>query len=629
MSRDKWIRVFVLPFLVMQLFLIANPLALARASIVVGFSSNVRVNDVVAGPQMEPSVAANPVNTQNLIAAYEDQALNPYKCVSYTSGDLGRTWTGRTLRPTGAIDFCSDPVVRFRSDGVAYLVYLHYFTQSAERFTTQLAIQNSTDGGLTWGNEVTIASGLVIGCPGDPVLDKPWLAIDSANSVIYVSYTHYFYDAKCTYTNQVGLYRSTDGGQTWSGTDVTPVGALGELLQASNLAVGTDGSLFVAWYDSLLDGYFAGQFAIDFKRSTDRGVSFPASATRIVTAYETQKQLPNLMWRVWATMGPKMVAGLNPSNPSYVNIYLVYGARPQAQGTGTDEADIFFSKSTDSGATWSSSIRLNTDSTDTPQFFPSIAVHDTNNLHVTYGDMSINSALPYSQYQIVHRQSSDGGVSWQAGSQSVTNAVSDSLNSAFLGDYFDIATSGARVIPIWADRRSGNNLEDIYTAVSALNVFSNGVSYITGRSSSGTFQNTWLEDAVYHVSAGNFIPICPQRPSTGQPLTSGCYVLQVDYTFNFNITLIPKSSISSLAVGAKAHMGGSSSTYFFSLSFYNYASATWDLVDNKAYTTSDVWFTNSFNKDHVDSNGNMKVEWYALGPSATLYLDYMYVSVYT
>lgn len=592
-----------------------------------GFDTNVRVNDVVSGPQVEPSVAANPVNSQNLIAAYEDTALNPQKCVSYMSGDLGRTWTGRTLRSTN--DFCSDPVVRFRSDGVAYLVYLHYFTQSVERFTTQLGIQSSSDGGQTWGNEVTIASGLVIGCPGQPVLDKPWLAIDSAINVMYVSYTHYFYNADCSYTTQVGLYRSTDGGQTWSGTDVTLVGALYQLRQGSNLAVGPDGSLFVAWYDSLLDGQFAGQFAIDSKRSTDRGVSFPASATRIVTAYETQRQFPNLSWRAWATMAPKIATGPNPSNSSYVNVYVVYGARPQVQGTGTDEADIFFSKSTDSGTTWSTSIKLNPDSTDTPQFFPSIAVHDTNNLHVTYGDMSIDNSLPYSLYQIVHRQSSDGGVNWQAGSQTVTDAVSDSLNSAFLGDYFDLAASGQRVIPIWADRRSGNNYEEIYTAVSALNVFSNGVSYITGSSSSGTYQNTWSEDAVYHVSVGKHIPTCPQAPNTEQPLTSGCYILQVDYTFNFNITLTPKSSINSLIVGAKAHMGGSSSTYFFSLSFYNYASATWDLVDEKAYTTSDVWFINSFNKDHVDTNGNMKVEWYALGPSATLYLDCLYVSVYT
>lgn len=614
-------------FLVLQFFFMLTPLANVRAAIVGGFDSNVRVNDVVSGPQVEPSVAANPVNTQNLIAAYEDTALNPQKCVSYMSGDLGMTWTSRTLHPTA--DDCSDPVVRFRSDGVAYLVYLHWFPQSAERFTTQLGIQSSSDGGQTWGAEVIIASGTVQYCGAQPVLDKPWLAIDSVNNVIYLSYTHFFYDSQCRWSTQIQIYRSTDGGQMWSGTDVTPVGALFQLRQGSNLAVGPDGSLFVAWYDSLLDGYYAGQFAIDFKRSTDLGVSFPASATRIVTAYETQAQFPSLSWRAWATMLPKIVAGPNPSNPSYVNVYVVYGARPQAQGTGTDEADIFFSRSTDSGATWSTSIRLNTDSTDTPQFFPSIAVHDTNNLHVTYGDMSVDNSLPYSQYQIVHRQSSDGGVSWQAGSQTVTNAVLDSLNSAFLGDYFDLATSGQRIIPIWADRRSGNNYEDIYTAVSALNVFSNGVSYITGRSSSGTYQNTWSEDAVYHVSAGKYIPVCPQVPNTGQPLTSGCYVLQVDYTFNFNITLTPKSSITSLIVGAKAHMGGSSSTYFFSLSFYNYASATWDLVDNKAYTTSDVWFTNSFNKDHVDTNGNMKVEWNALGPSATLYLDYMYVSVYT
>jgi hypothetical protein len=218
--------------------------------------------------------------------------------------------------------------------------------------------------------------------------------------------------------------------------------------------------------------------AIRFRSSSDHGVTFPNATERIIdqSDYNTNSHLQYQSWRVYGTLFPKLESGPNPSNSSLYNVYVTYGARTTDNSlTGQDEADIFFSKSTDKGNTWlTNPTKINDDNTTTPQFFPSIAVNAgpdgvVDDLHVTYADMS---GLSGSSYHIRYRQSDDAGSTWQA-SQKVTSAPSDpSGPNRFLGDYFDIAVAGGasnsgRVIAIWTDlRQTTNKNEDVWTAVS-------------------------------------------------------------------------------------------------------------------------------------------------------------------
>src|SRR5262249_9809841 len=120
-------------------------------------------------------------------------------------------------------------------------------------------------------------------------LDKDWMAVDPTNANnIYVTYTDFdsSFPNACSSTtsifrNAIEMVRSTDGGVTWS----TPVtiddgciipGNLNQGNQGSQVAVGPDGEVYIAWE------HFAGTFVftdaafpeIDIVKSTDGGVTF-------------------------------------------------------------------------------------------------------------------------------------------------------------------------------------------------------------------------------------------------------------------------------------------------------------------------------------------------------------------
>jgi hypothetical protein len=96
--------------------------------------------------------------------------------------------------------------------------------------------------------------------------DKQWIAADSSNGNLYVSYTDYFAAG-----NRVMFTRSTDGGATWS----TPIqmnssGANGRV-QGSRPAVGPGGEVYVVWKELNNAGV---QDFIRVRKSVNAGSTF-------------------------------------------------------------------------------------------------------------------------------------------------------------------------------------------------------------------------------------------------------------------------------------------------------------------------------------------------------------------
>src|SRR5262249_7331764 len=131
-----------------------------------------------------------------------------------TSTDGGTTWTsgflpGITTNAGGVYGQASDPSVAFDSLHNVWLISsLGLSSSSVDVLTSR-----STDGGHTWSNPVTTATGS---------LDKNWIVCDNTASSPFFGNCYTEYD-DTNAGNAIRMRRSTNGGTTW-GAALSPGG---------------------------------------------------------------------------------------------------------------------------------------------------------------------------------------------------------------------------------------------------------------------------------------------------------------------------------------------------------------------------------------------------------------------
>src|SRR5438552_1374924 len=210
-----------------------------------------------------------------------------------------------------------------------------------------LRVRFSTDNGLTW-TERQLA-------PASPFIRDVQITGDLATGTVYVAGMNEEGGGLTTRANKI--YRSTDGGNTWTNTFT--------------------GSTFPGpGVTTCPNSYFACMF-------TDTG-------------------------GYWRHMGWGEPAALNGV------VHYVYASRNTGNG---DAGNIFYIRSTDSGATFSAPLQLNTDSTTRPQWQPNISVSSGGTLFAMWYDargsancQKGNTAVPC--YQMWGRKSTDNGATW-------------------------------------------------------------------------------------------------------------------------------------------------------------------------------------------------------------------------
>src|SRR5262249_27236166 len=137
-------------------------------------------------------------------------------------------------------------------------------------------------------------------------------------------------------------------------------------IQGAYVTVGPDHAVYVFWWDNS-----GPTEQIRMAKSTNQGVSFGPSV--VVATLKTTGELGDLGLTdgngnpFRSNSFPQAV--VNPTNPNL--IYLVYDDTGVAPG---DKADVFFTESTNGGATWSAPMRLNDDATTTDQWQPALAI---------------------------------------------------------------------------------------------------------------------------------------------------------------------------------------------------------------------------------------------------------------
>lgn len=399
-----------------------------------GQVQNILINNT-QGPN-EPSIAIDPSNTDILIAGSN---LDLY----YYSNDGGYTWTTNNLT-SGEYGVWGDPCLMIDTAGHFY--FFHLSNPPMGNWIDRIVCQKSTDDGMTW-NE-----GTYMGLDGTKAQDKEWAAIDRTNNTIYVTWTQFdeYGTTNPTDSSCILFSRSTDGGLSWStalrinkisgncvDSDSTTEGAVP--------CVGPDGEIYVAW---------SGPQGIRFDRSEDEGNSWLTEDVFIDgQPGGWDYNVPGIMRCNGLPVTVCDISGGAYDGTIYVNW--------TDQRYGTEDTDVWISKSTDGGDTWSSAQRVNDDPPGKHQFFTWATVDQvTGFLYVVFYDRR-NDSLGVNATEVFLAVSQDGGATFVNHLISETPFIPNA--GVFFGDYTNITAHNNVVRPIWV--RMDASQRSIMTAI--------------------------------------------------------------------------------------------------------------------------------------------------------------------
>ncbi len=381
----------------------------------------------------ETSIVVNPKNTNEIAAAAN---INTY----YFSKDGGHTWVEDTLGSTYGV--WGDPCMIVDTAGSYY--FIHLSNPPDGNWIDRIVCQKKDSINGVWDN------GSYIGLNGTKAQDKAWAAVDRAHNIIYMTWTQFDEYGVTTPTDSsiILFSRSIDGGHSW-GVPVRINRKAGNCVDSDSTtegavpAVGPNGEVYVAW---------AGPDGIRFNKSLNAGNTWLANDI-----------LVNDQPTGWDYMIPGIqranglpITDCDISNGPYRgNIYVNWSD----QRNGDTDTDIWLSKSTDGGNTWSAAKRVNDDPPGKQQFFTWMTIDQaTGYLYFVFYDRRNYSNSRTDVYMAV---SKDGGETF------VNFKISDSPfipgASIFFGDYTNVSAYNGVIRPIWTRLSSGQL--SVWTAI--------------------------------------------------------------------------------------------------------------------------------------------------------------------
>ncbi|MEW6252738.1 MAG: hypothetical protein AB1716_19045 [Planctomycetota bacterium] len=273
--------------------------------------------------------------------------------------------------------------------------------------------------------------------------DKCWMAAGplpgNPNSTrVYIGY------------NQ-GMLRSDDLGNTWAGP-VSMGSGLGFLPR-----VGPNGEVYVA--------YWALGSQMYLKRSLDGGLSFTTHlvANRLDTwSISDTSRFPG-QFRI-------PILGYLAVDPQNGTLYYVYFDTTNIVG-GNRNVDLWFTKSTNQGTSWSTPRVINADASPPgDQFWPWLEVDNRGRIHLCFWDSRNtvqNDGVVHGMFDVYYMTSRDGGATWTEArlTPASFDSYNDGLNRSnqFLGDYNGLTVGTNRVYPCYVSTQNGDT--DVFTNV--------------------------------------------------------------------------------------------------------------------------------------------------------------------
>jgi hypothetical protein len=425
------------------------------ASCLDGQSDGPPPGQVFVNSEVEPWIAVNPANPNNLVGVWQQdrwtdggsKGLN----TAYSMNG-GTSWTTAPPIPwstcAGSTDpaatRATDPWVSFGPSGTAHAIAL---ALDPNGFMTSLLASRSTNGGATWSTPATLLR--------DDDLrffnDKESITADPTDAhFVYAVWDRiYKPGASKGFPSQLNsfafrgapyLARSTDGGLTWE-----PARRL-----SSNANLFTIGNQIVVLPDGTLIDYTFYATGSGLQpanhnwhavfRSTDHGVTW-SKPVIIAELLEVAHRIPDGTF-------PIRVGGDDIAvDPVSGDLYAVWTDSRFNDGSHND---VVLSKSIDGGLTWSAPAKVSGNPVGVDAFTPSVEVNVDGQVAVSWYDFRNDvSGDTAATTDFWNRISSDGGATWTE--QRVTSAsfdittapVAPASRGYFLGDYMGLASRGS------------------------------------------------------------------------------------------------------------------------------------------------------------------------------------------
>ncbi len=397
-----------------------------RVSTLGFFAVQVNVDDssrnIVGDAANEPSIAVDPTNPNRIAIGWRqfNTITNNFRQAGYGyTTDAGHTWRFPGVIQPGV--FRSDPV--FDSDAEGNFYYNSLTTVGPDYICN---VFKSSDGGASWGLGTPARGG-----------DKQWMTIDKTSIAgrgnIYSSWTSNF--SSCL----PGFFtRSANRNASYEECVAIPDDPFW-----GTLGVGPDGELYVCGAGNT--GFVVAKSST--ARDSSQTVSWDTTSIvdldgdPVAFAGSASPNPGGLHGQAWVAV--------NQSNgPGRGDVYVLCSV---GRISNSDPLDVMFARSTDGGRTWSAPVRVNDDASTTAwQWFGTMSVAPTGRIDAVWLDTrdnpgSVNSSLYYSF-------STNGGATWSPNvrlSQSFDPHVGWPQQQK-IGDYFHMVSDSTGAHLAWA-----------------------------------------------------------------------------------------------------------------------------------------------------------------------------------
>lgn len=338
-----------------------------------------------------PSIAVD--TSDKIHVVWEDNTLDNYYFEIYykRSTDGGSSWSGVTRLTWSKTTSTETSIAADTKNGI------HVVWRCGKSGNYEIYYKRSTDGGSSW-------SGLTRLTWNSGWSASPSIVADIGSGIHVVWHDFTPGNAEIYYK------RSLDSGATWSGVTRLTWNT-GNSFRPS-IAADTSGGIHVVWHDST-----PGNDEIFYRRSTDSGTEWSA--------------LTRLSWNTGNSSFPAIAADTSSG------IHVVW------EDDTVGDGDIFYTRSTNSGATWTK--RLTQLTWNAGKFlYPSIAADSGSGIHLVWADDRMGD------WEIFYKQSTDSGGNWSGVTRLTWNA-GDSWRSRLIA-----VNPGVGLHVVWEDNTPGN-----------------------------------------------------------------------------------------------------------------------------------------------------------------------------